>query len=173
VFRVRHVDDDQHVVGKFRQMDRDIGIAAADIPDAVRPEAAERQEGDFARRFRPRQIVDAKPAGEFLARQGAGRSSREIGLLAHLHSPHARPVDRQHEAVVGLQMMGARIRRAGQEIDRFWLLRIAHVDNGNAVGKTVADIGKAALDHDLHAIAAAALVGMAEKLDVMAGDGGH
>jgi hypothetical protein len=43
----------------------------------------------------------------------------------------------------------------------------AHVDHGDAVGKAVADIGVAAIDHDLDAVAAAALVAVAEEFDVM------
>src|SRR6516165_11467431 len=37
----------------------------------------------------------------------------------------------------------------------------------------MADIGEAAIDHDLHAIAAATLVATADEFDVVAGDGMH
>jgi len=37
----------------------------------------------------------------------------------------------------------------------------------------MADISVAAVYHDLHAVAAAALIGVAEKFDVAAGNGGH
>ena len=37
----------------------------------------------------------------------------------------------------------------------------------------MADIGVAAIDHDLDAVAAATLVAVAEEFDVMAGDGVH
>ena len=121
--RLLHVDDDQDMVGKFRQMHRDIGVALADIPDAMRPQAAERQEGDLARRFRLRQIVDAQPAGELLTFERVARGAGEIGLLAHLHGPHARAIDRQQQVAVGLDMVRAGIRRAGQEIDRLRILR--------------------------------------------------
>ena len=39
--------------------------------------------------------------------------------------------------------------------------------------KAVADIGEAAIDHDLHAVAAAALVAVAEEFDVVRRDGVH
>jgi hypothetical protein len=37
----------------------------------------------------------------------------------------------------------------------------------------VADIGIAAVDHDLNAVAAPALIGMTEKFDISAGNGIH
>src|SRR5580698_3803323 len=57
----------------------------------------------------------------------------------------------------GLQMMRPGVWRARQKIDRLRVLRVAHIDDGDAVGKAVADIGKALIDHDLHAITAAML----------------
>ena len=118
-------------------------------------------------------FVDAKPAGEFLAFQRVARRAGEIGFLAHLHGPHARAVDREQQIAVRLQMMRAGIRRAGEELHRLRLCRIAHVDDGDAVGKTVADIGEAAMHHELHAVAAAALVAVAEEFDVVRRDGVH
>jgi hypothetical protein len=93
------------------------------------------------------------------------RGSLEIDFLAHLHGPDTRAVDGQQQVAVGLQMMRARVRRAGDEIDRFGIFRIAHVDDRDAIGKAVADISKAPVDHDLHAVAAAALVAVAEEFD--------
>src|SRR4051812_39799142 len=70
-------------------------------------------------------------------------------------------------------MVGARVRRTGQEIDRLRMLRIAHVDDGDAVAEAMADIGEAAMHHDLHAVAAAALVAVADELDVAGCNGVH
>src|ERR1700689_2223989 len=147
-------------------MHRDIGVGPADRPDAVRPEAAERQESDFARRMWFRQIVDAQAAGELLTLERVARGAGEIGFLADLHGPHARAVDREQEIAVRLQVMRARVRRTGDEIHRLRIFRIAHIDDGDAVGKTMADIGETAVDHDLHAVAAAALVAMTEEFYV-------
>ena len=67
---------------------------------------------------------------------------------------------------MGLQMDGASIGWAGQERDGLGVFQIAHVDDGDAVGVAVADIGIAAMHHDLDAVAASALVGVANELDV-------
>ena len=51
-------------------------------------------------------------------------------------------------------------------IDRLRIARIAHVDDAEALREHVADIGEAALDHDLHAVRPAALVGISEQAHV-------
>src|SRR5262249_52157444 len=50
--------------------------------------------------------------------------------------------------------------------------RVAHVDHAEALGEHVADIGEAALHHDLHAVGPAALVGVAEEPHVAGKVGG-
>ena len=55
----------------------------------------------------------------------------------------------------------------------FGFFGIAHVDGGDAVREAVADVGVTAVHHDLHAVAAAAEVGMADELDIARGDGVH
>ena len=102
-----------------------------------------------------------------------GRRAGEIGLLVDLHGPHARRIDRQQQVAVRLQMERAGIGRTGEEIDGLRVLRIAHVDDGDAVAEAVADIGVAAMHHDLHAVAAAALVAVADELDVAGRHGIH
>ena len=171
--RLRHVNDHQHMIGKFRQMHGDIGVAAADIPDAMRSQAAERQKRNFARRLAARNIIDAQAPGKFLPFQCRRRRAGKIRFLADLHGPDAGAIDCEQEVLVRLQVMRACIRRAGEEIHRFGMLGIAHVDNGDAVGETMADIGVAAIDHHLNAVSAAALVGVAHKFDVPAGNGSH
>ena len=61
------------------------------------------------------------------------RRSRVVGLSIDLHRPHARPVDGKQQVVVGLEMDGSGIGRAGQEGDGPRVLRIAHVEDGDAV----------------------------------------
>src|SRR3984893_10032425 len=63
-------------------------------------------------------------------------------------------------------MDGSGIGRAGQEGDGPRVLRIAHVQDSDAVRIAVADIGIAAVHHDLDAVTAPALVGVANELDV-------
>src|SRR6516162_5676482 len=65
---------------------------------------------------------------------------------------------------MSLEMDGAGVGRAGQERDRPRVLQIAHVEDGDAVRIAVADIGIAAMHHDLDAVAAPALVGVADEL---------
>ena len=45
-------------------VDRGIGVAAADIPDPVRPDALGRHERDLARRLGMRDVEDADARGE-------------------------------------------------------------------------------------------------------------
>src|ERR1043166_3043829 len=70
-------------------------------------------------------------------------------------------------------MQRAGVGRGGDEVHRLRVLRIAHVDHGDAVREAVADIGVAAMHHDLHAVAAAALVAVTDELDVARSDGDH
>src|SRR5580704_15212859 len=161
------------MVGKFRQMHGDISVTLADVPDAVRPQAAEREESNFTRLSRLGEIVNAKPAGELLVLESITRFSSKIGFLADLHGPDAWRVDGEQEIAMGLQVTRAGVRRTCDKLDRIRPSRIAHVDHRNTVGKAVADIGKALVDHDLHAIAAAALVGVAKKFDIARGDRIH
>src|SRR5262249_40292540 len=90
-----------------------------------------------------------------------------------LHGPDARRVDGEQEVVVGLQMKGARARRAGDEIEHLRARRVAHVHGRDAVAEAMPDIGVAAMHHDLDAVAAAAEVAMPDELDVAGCNGIH
>jgi hypothetical protein len=74
---------------------------------------------------------------------------------------------------VGLQVESARALRTGDEVRDLRVLRVAHVQRGNAVAEAVTDVRVAAMDHDLHAVAAAAHVGVADELDALGRDGFH
>jgi hypothetical protein len=101
-----------------------------------------------------------------LTLQKIGRRSRVIGLRVDLHRPHARPVDREQQIVMGLEVDGAGVGRAGHEDNGPRVLRVAHIDDADAVRIAVADIGVAAMHHDLNAVATPALVGVTDELDV-------
>src|SRR5436190_24381600 len=70
-------------------------------------------------------------------------------------------------------MKGARIRRRRDEIDRMRLLWVAHIDDREAVAEHMPDKGMPLVDHDLHAVAAPVQIGIADKIDVARGIGGH
>src|SRR5262249_61856592 len=61
----------------------------------------------------------------------------------------------------------------GDEVDGLRVLRIAHVDDGDAVAEAEAHIGIATMHHDLHAVAAPALVAVTDELDVARRDSNH
>ena len=178
LLRIRHIDDSEDVVGEIGEVDRGVRIAAAGIPDAVRANSFYRQEADLARLLRPGNIVDADAGREFDPGplEPVGRRAAEIvfvALLKLLHGPDARRVHRQQQILVGLQVKRARAGRAGDEIGDLRVLRVAHVEGGDAVAEAVADIGVAAVHHDLHAVALAVHVGMADEADIARRNGVH
>src|SRR5439155_13985009 len=72
-----------------------------------------------------------------------------------------------------LQMHGARVGRAGDEVDELRVARIAYVQDREAIAEGLADIRIAPLHDDLDAVAAARLVRMAHERDVAGGDRRH
>ena len=72
-----------------------------------------------------------------------------------------------------LQMKGPRIGRRRDEVDRARVLGVAHIDDREAVAEHVADIGVALVHHDLHAVAASALVAAGDEIDVAGGNRDH
>ena len=67
---------------------------------------------------------------------------------------------------MGLQVDVPSPRRRRQVVHRARALGVAHIDNAEALGEHVADIGVAAMHHDLHAVGPATLVGMADNAHV-------
>ena len=67
---------------------------------------------------------------------------------------------------MGLQMDVPGPRRRGQVVHRARALGVAYIDHAETLGEHVADIGVAAMHHDLHAVGPAALVGMADDAHV-------
>ena len=66
-----------------------------------------------------------------------------------------------------LDVAGARVGRARNEVHRLRRARICDVDDGNPVGEHVPDIGVPFGDHHLHAVRASALVGVTQWRDAM------
>jgi hypothetical protein len=87
--------------------------------------------------------------------------------------PDARTVDGQEQVLVDLEMDGPGVGRAGDELDGLRARGIADVDDRDPVAERVADVGVPAVDHDLDAVAPAALVRVAHELDVTGRDGVH
>jgi hypothetical protein len=59
------------------------------------------------------------------------------------------------------------------EVDDLRVLRIAQVQDRDAVAKGVTDVGITVMDHDLDAVAPATLIGVAHQRDVAGGDRVH
>src|SRR5437879_4771109 len=74
---------------------------------------------------------------------------------------------------MSLQVNGACVGRAGDEVDELRVPRIAHVEDRESVAEGLADIGMASLDDDLDAVAAASLIRMAHELDIARCAGRH
>ena len=174
--RIAHVDHRQNVIREIGKMDRGIGVTATGVPDPMRPEAIDRHEADLGRLVGLGDVVDPDAGREsvVILQLVRGRAA-EIGLLVleFLHGPDTGRVDRQQKIVVSLQVKGARAGGTSDEIEHPRVCRIAHVQGGDAVAEPVPDIGVAAMHHDLHPVAAAAKVRMADELDVAGCSGIH
>ena len=68
-----------------------------------------------------------------------------------------------------LQVQRPGVRRRGDVFHDLRVARVAHVDDGEALREDVPDIGVAAMHHDLHAVAAAALIAVADEAHVVGG----
>ena len=173
---IGHVDGHEDVVGEAVEHRRDIGPAAAGVPDAVNAAALDRHEADLARLRRIRDVVDGKASGPValacrrslgFARLIAVRADVILALvLKFRRSEHVARIDHQQEIAVGLEMDGPGVVWRRHVLDRLGCARIAHVDHAEALGEHVADKGVALVDHHLHAVLSPALVGVADQLHV-------
>src|SRR5690349_12767395 len=157
-------------------MNGGIGVSPTRVPDAMRPQTGYGHETDLSRLLRLGDVPDPNTGGKAaLVLQDVGRRTPEIGLfiLEFLHGPYARRIHGQEQILVRLQVEGARARGTRDEIDELGVCGIAHVKDADAVAEAMADVGKAAMHHDLDAIATAAHVGMADELDIARGDRLH
>src|SRR5438093_5653407 len=109
------------------------------------------------------------------ARSRSAGGAGEVLLLVRelLHAPDARHVGRDEEVLVRLEMNAPRVGRAGKKVDEARMLRIADVEDRDAVAERLAEVGVAAMDHDLHAVTAAGLVGVTHEGDVAGCDALH
>ena len=55
------------------------------------------------------------------------------------------------------------IERSLDVVDGFRVCRIAHIDDAEALREHMADVGEASVDHELHAVSAAALIAMSDQ----------
>src|SRR5262249_57297340 len=83
--RVGDIDHREDVVGELGEVDRRVRVAAAGVPDAVRPDALDRQKPDFARPVAAGDIERANAGGEAarspLQLVGRGRAEKVLLVL--------------------------------------------------------------------------------------------
>ena len=168
--RIAHIDDSKNAVGEAVEMRRDVGVAPADIPDAMQSKALDRHEADLARFGRPRYVVDPEARRERHAvpvERFGERAGEEILVACDLlRGPNIGGVDDEEQIVMHLEMERPGVRRRRHERNRDRLFGITDVDDREAAAEDMADKSMAAMDHDLHAIAPAALIAMTEEPDV-------
>ena len=174
--RVRHVDHRQDVIDEAFEMHRDIGVAAADPPDAMGAEPRRVQKADLARACRLRDVEDADAGAERLL--GLHRIRQRLAVVVGLagillHRPDIRAVDGEQDVAVDLQMVRAGVFRRGDKSDGLGIERIAHVDDGKAVAEHMADEGVPLVHDDLHAVRPAALIAARHEADVLGGCAGR
>jgi hypothetical protein len=168
---IGHVDDEKDVVRVAVEKRRGIGVAVADPPHAMEPQAFDLHEADRTGLAGLRYVVDAE-AGRIvlaaLAEVGTGDvvgGFRVVGLLGVVDRVEVELLDHQQKIAVALAMQGPRARVAGEISGALGLPRIAHVDKAPATAERMADMGEALVDHDLHPVGLAALIGVAEEFD--------
>src|SRR4029450_7841410 len=131
-------------------------------PDAVQPEAVHRQEADLPGGGRVGEVVHGH-AGPVLGRRVGGQHLADgaavVGRLVGegLGREQVDGVDHQQQPVGQLQVEVPGAGGGRQVVDRLGVAGVADVDDGHAAREHVADVGVAAADHDLDAVAAAAL----------------
>jgi len=109
--RLGHVDNRQDVIGIALPMRGGIGIAPADIPQPVQPQALDRHEGDLARLGRARYVIDPKPRGKWLFAPGEGIGDRAFEIIVRvgiaLQNPDIRGIYSEQQILMRLQMKRA------------------------------------------------------------------
>ena len=171
--RVRQVNGQENVVGKTVDQRRHVRPAATDVPDAVNADAAQRQKADFARPVRRGDIKNAKPGAPAPVLNVADGLSYLTGVVDLLVGEagigkQIPGVDHQQQVVMRLEVHVPGARRRGDIARGFRIFWIAHVDNRKALRHHMADIRKAAVHHQLHAIRTTALVAMANQPHIAA-----
>ena len=86
-------------------------------------------------------------------------------VVVRLRGHDVGPVGEQQHIVGDLQVMRARTGARGEEADRLQLTGIRGVENRDAIAEHVADVNMAAVDHDLDAVGAAALIAVRQVPD--------
>ncbi len=168
--RVRHVDDHQDVVGEAVEQRRGIGIAPADPPDAVQAETGHLHRADLSRIGRIGNVVDIHAGGVVLAALAEAAAVHLAGPAVVFLLRQQRPLicllDAQQHVVGRLEVHAHGVRMHRHEVHRLRIARVAHVGDHHAASHPCADVCVAACHHHLDAVAAAALVGVADKFNV-------
>jgi len=139
----------------------------------MNPPAVDRHEADTLRFGRLRNVVDDDTRRP-VARGGAAcvSGTDRVAELAFVvgslvgkfgGGKHVLGVDDQKQIVMGLQMDIPGIRRRGDVVHRARIFGVAHVNDRKPLREHVADIGVAAMHHDLHAVGAAALIAVTDQ----------
>src|SRR5581483_382987 len=170
--RIAHVDGHEDVIGEAVEQRRDIGPSPAGIPDAVHAAALDRHEADLSRRLRLADVVDRESRRPVARRSLLLRGADHLAELAFVigalvgeldRGEHVLGVDHQEQLVMRLQVDGPGVRWCRNIVHRARMFRIAHVENAEALGEHVADIGVAAMHHDLHTVGPAALIAVRDE----------
>ena len=168
--RIGHVDDDEDVIDEPVQQRRRISVTTACPPNAVQAKALDFHEPDRTGIGRIGNIVDPHAGGKIHASGAVTVRIHLIGpgviILDRQQGPKVEFFDIQQQAFGCLQMQTHRVLMDRHEIRRLRIARIAHIRNHHAPTDAGADIGITAIDHDLHAVATATLVGIADEIDI-------
>ena len=173
--RIAHVHGQKDVIGEAVEQRGDVCPASAGVPDAVNATAFDRHEADAPRGCRFGNVINREPGCPVARRAPLFSRTHDLAELALVirllvrelgGREHVFGVDDEQQIVMGLQVDIPGAGRRGEIIDRARTLGIAHVEHAKAFGEHVADIGVAAMHHDLHAVGPAALVAIGDDAHV-------
>ena len=118
----------------------------------------DRHETDLFGIFGLREVIDRH------ARRPVARGGLRLGVMVDRAlivgllvgqlglSEHVLVMDDEQNVVVSLQVERPGVGRRGDVLHIFGMGGVANVDDGEALGEDMADIGVAAMHHDLHAV---------------------
>ncbi|SAY10139.1 Uncharacterised protein [Klebsiella quasipneumoniae] len=171
--RIGQIDGQEDVVGKTVDQRGHIRPAAADVPDAVNADTAQRQKANFTRLIRRGDIKHAQPGAPAFVLHIADRVTHRAGVVHLLIGKtgvgkQIPGVDHQQQIVMRLEVHVPGARRRGNIVDRAGPGRIANIDHGKTLRHHMADIGESAVHHQLDAVRTTALVAMADQPHIAA-----
>ena len=136
-------------------------------------DAAQRQKADFARPVGRGDIKHPQPGAPAFVLHVADGLPHLAGVVDFLVGKagigkQIPGVNHQQQVVMRLQVHVPGAGRRGHVARRFRVFRVAHVDNRKSLRHHMADIGETAMDHQLHAVRATALIAMANQPHIAA-----